>query len=307
MLGFKKNIKFEKQAMVVALKSIKNQPMLTLITGLMIGFILTWPTFLWVLSNQARSAMDNWHDKAFFTFYLPSSVGEQTKDDILQRLQSMQNLKSVKIISPQEALKSLLKNRDSKTVMALGLENPLPYVVEIQPNLSDFSPASLEDFYQKISQIPNLQGSKNNLSWFERLSAFERFLNRFTLLLVLILMIGVSFLVSNTLRMVIHSRYEEIQILKLVGATNQFIVSPFLYTGAFYGLLGAIFSVLTVDFSITYLQSYFQPLAALYDYAGQIDLISPIQMLVIAVFSLGLGWIAAWIFVRHYLNAIEPV
>lgn len=307
MLALKKMFLFQKQSVFSAWKSIRTQPIVSIITSLMIGFILTWPTFLWVLSSQAKHAIENWHDKAFFTFYLPGTVSEQTKDDIVGRLQSLQNLKSVKIISPEEALQSLLKNRDAKTVMSLGLENPLPYVVEIQPKLSDFSPASLHEFYQKISQIPYLQGSKNNLGWFERLSAFERFLNRFTLLLVVILIVGVSFLVSNTLRMVIHSRYEEIQILKLVGATNKYIVSPLLYTGAFYGLIGAIFAVLTVDFSIGYLQNYFTPLAALYDYTGQIDLISPMQILLIALFSLGLGWCAAWVFVRHYLNSIEPV
>jgi len=307
MLDLKKWLKMEKQSIISSLKAMRTQPMITLITSIMIGFILTWPTFLWVLSHQAKCAIEDWHSKAFFTFYLPSTVGTQTKDDIIKRLQSMQNLKAVKLVTPEQALQRLLKNSDSKSVMALGLDNPLPYVIEIQPNVEDFNAKSLQDFYKKIAQTPYLQGSKNNLNWFERLAAFEQFLSRFAFLLVVVLIIGVSFLVSNTLRMVIHSRYEEIQILKLVGATRQFILSPFLYTGAMYGLFGAIFAILTVDLSIGYLQQYFKPLASLYDYMGQLSLISPLQGLVIIAMALALGWGAAWVFVRHYLYAIEPI
>lgn len=307
MLDFKKNYKIQTQAFSLAIKNITTQPLVTIITTLMIGFILTWPTFLWVLSSQAKDAIEEWHDKAFFTFYLPSSLNSQTREDILQRLQSMKNLKSIHVVTPSEALHRLLKQEDKKVLASLNEDNPLPYVIEIQPNASDFTAKSLASFYKKISQVPYLEGSKNNLSWFERLAAFEKFLSHFTLLLVLILIIGVSFLVSNTLRMVIHTRYEEIQILKLVGATNRFILSPFLYTGAAYALFGALFAIIAVDFSIGFLQSYFKPLAALYQYSGQIAFVSFSQFFIVIMMSLGLGWIAAWVFVRYYLNTIEPV
>jgi cell division transport system permease protein len=307
MLGFKKKYNMQMQALALALKNIRQQPFVSVFTTIMIGFILTWPIFLWVLSTQARQAVDEWHDKAFFTFYLSSEVSTQTREDIFQRLNSMQNLKAVRVITPSEALHRLLKQEDKKVLASLNAENPLPYVIEIQPNGSDFSAKSLAIFYKKISQIPYLQGSKNNLNWFERLAAFEKFLKQFTLLLVVILIIGVSFLVSNTLRMVIHSRYEEIQILKLVGATNKFILSPFLYTGAVYALVGALCAIFIVDTTFIFLQTYFSPLAELYQYSGQISFISFSQFLIISSFSVALGWGAAWVFVRYYLNLIEPV
>jgi cell division transport system permease protein len=307
MLNFKKIFKLQKQALASAYKNMNHQPLMTILTSIMIGFILTWPTFLWILSNQTQQAIDDWQNKAYFTFYLPSQVNEQVKNDILQRLQSMPNLKSVNVITPQNALKRLLKDDDAKTLNSLNLDNPLPYVIEIQPQTADFNAQTLALFYKKISQIPYLQGSKDNLTWFQRLAAIQGFLNRFSMLLLLILVMGVAFLISNTLRMVIHSRYEEIQVLKLVGATNRFILAPFLYTGAAYSFLGALFAIMTVDISIGYLQAYFQPLADLYHYAGGISFISFAQSLRIMFLSLILGWGAAWIFVRHYLKAIEPI
>ncbi|HBB53243.1 MAG TPA: cell division protein, partial [Legionellales bacterium] len=110
-----------------------------------------------------------------------------------------------------------------------------------------------------------------------------------------------------TLRMVIHSRYDEIQILKLIGASQRFILSPFLYAGAFYGLLGAMVAILSVDIIICLLQDYFKPLAVLYNYVGMIPLMSVMQVFSVMGIAICLGWAAAWVFVRYYLNAIEPV
>lgn len=298
-----KYLKMQKQALLTAKTNLQQQPLMTVITSMMIGFILTWPCFLWVLSAQAKVAIQDWHQQAFFSFYLPSSLDGQTRQDIIQRLKSMKNIESLRVQTPQQALKKLLATSEP----SLELANPLPYVLEIRPVASAFSAQGLHQFYQKIAEIPYLQGSQNNLNWFERMAAAERFLNRFMFLLIAILVVGVAFLISNTLRMVIHTRYEEIQVLKLVGATNRFILSPFLYTGAAYGLLGAIFAVTIVDLGLGFLQQYFQPLATLYDYIGRLNMMSFSQMMCLGLLGLILGWVAAWVFVRHYLNAIEPV
>jgi len=298
-----KYFKMQKQALMTARTNLKQQPLMTVITSMMIGFILTWPCFLWVLSAQAKVAIEDWHKQAFFSFYLPNSLDAQTRQDIIQRLRSMKNIDRIQVQTPKQALKKLIAEQEP----SLDLANALPYVIEIRPNAEAFTATGLHQFYQKISEIPYLQGSKNNLNWFERMAAVERFLNHFMLLLLAILVVGVAFLISNTLRMVIHSRYEEIQVLKLVGATNRFILSPFLYTGAAYGLLGASFAVVIVDAGLGFLQQYFQPLATLYNYVGHLNLISFSQMMCMGLLGLVLGWVAAWVFVRHYLNAIEPV
>jgi cell division protein FtsX len=80
-----------------------------------------------------------------------------------------------------------------------------------------------------------------------------------------------------------------------------------LYTGATYSFLGALFAILTVDCSVAYLQNYFQSIAQLYHYTGSLSLINFSQGLQIIGLALVLGWSSAWVFVKHYLNAIEPV
>lgn len=298
---------YQKQALKSCFLHLKAQPILTIITSMMIGFILTWPTFLWVLSLQTKTLIKDWEKQAYFSFYMASSLEKSTREDIVARLRSTENVQSVRVVKPNDSLKKLLAKDEANLLSQAGMSNPLPYVLQVYPNPQVILNGGLVDLYRNIASIPNLESSKNDLGWFERLSAFERFLTHFTLLLLGILFLGVTFLVSNTLRMVIHSHYDEIQILKLIGASQGFILRPFLYAGAFYGLLGAIIAILSVDIMMSLMQDYFRPLAMLYNYVGQMPLMSILQVLSVIGTAVFLGWAAAWVFVRYYLNAIEPV
>lgn len=302
----KKWIFLQKQAISSCAKNLFEQPILTIITSLMIGFILTWPTFLWFLSIQAKDIIQDWQAKAYISFYLPSTVEAKTREDLFSRIRAIPELKSLKIYTPDDVLKKLVKE-DKKNLLALGIDNPLPYVLEVQPQLEQMSSKGILAFYKKFTKLPYLESSMTDLNWFERLAAFERFLNRFSLLLLGILMAGVTFLVSNTLRMVIHTRYEEIQILKLVGAPERFILNPFLYAGVFYGLIGGLVAILSVNVVIGFLQDYFKPMAVLYNYMGNIPYMSIFEVFAVLFIAMLLGLTAAWVFVRYYLNAIEPV
>ena len=303
----KKWIFLQKQAFKTCFFNLKSQPILTLITSMMIGFILTFPTFLWVLSLQTQAVITDWEKHAYFSFYISSTYPESTREDILMRLRATEHVDSIKVIKPGDSLKKLLAKDEANIVLDAGMKNPLPYVVEVHPNFEVVKNGQLMQLYTVLAKIPHLESSKNDLGWFERLSAFERFLNHFSFLLLGILLLGVTFLVSNTLRMVIHARYDEIQILKLIGASQGFILSPFLYAGAFYGLLGATVAIVSVDVIIFLMQDYFRPLAILYNYVGQIPMMSFLQVLGVVSTAIMLGWAAAWVFVRYYLNTIEPV
>jgi cell division transport system permease protein len=297
----------QRQALLTCLQNFRRQPVISLITSLMIGFILTWPTFLWVLSNQAKDAIHQWQEKAYFSFYLPSNIDVQQREDVLLRLRSMTDIKTIEVIEPKAVLTNLLKNRDRKQIEALGLQNPLPYVIEITPKIKFTDAVAINSFYQSIASLPYIHGSKNDFNWFHRLGALEQFLSHFSLLLLGILMLGVAFLVSNTLRMVIHARYEEIQILKLIGASLRFILGPFLYAGAIYGLIGGVVAILAVDIVLSLLQDNFKSLAMLYNHLGALPLMSFSDIILVFSIAMGLGWLSAWIFVRYYLSAIEPV
>ena len=265
-------LSLQKQALCACMLNFRRQPILSLITSLMIGFILTWPTFLWVLSNQAKDAIQQWQNNAYFSFYLPSSLASQDREDVFMRLRALPHIKTLEVLEPKVVLDKLLKHRDRKQIEALGVKNPLPYVIEVTPDIKFTNAQEINLFYQSIASLPYIHGSKNDFNWFQRLSALEQFLSHFSMLILGILMLGVAFLVSNTLRMVIHARHEEIQILKLVGASMHYILGPFLYAGVFYGAIGAIVAIFSVDIVLNLLQDNFNSLAELYHHMGALPL-----------------------------------
>jgi len=303
----KKWIFLQKQAFKNCFNSLFTHPVLTIITSLMIGFILTMPTFLWVISLKINSSITSWEKNAYLSFYLNSSASEMAREDIIMRLKETEGVANIKVISPDVSLSRLLSQQDSQAILSGDMKNPLPYVIEVYPKFELIKQDKMMDLYNKIAYLPGLESSRNDLGWFARLMALEKFIQHFSLLLVGLLLLGVTFLVSNTLRMVIHARYDEIQVLKLIGAPQSFILTPFLYAGSFYGLLGAIFAIASVDIIMYLLQDYFRPLANLYNCKETMQFMSLTQVLDVSLLALVLGWGAAWVFVRCYLNSIEPV
>ncbi|HBB53244.1 MAG TPA: hypothetical protein DCZ80_05035, partial [Legionellales bacterium] len=197
-----KGLFLQKQAFKTCFINLKAQPILTMITSMMIGFILIWPTFLWVLSIQAKDIIKDWQSHAYFTFYVPNAVKSAQREDVITRLKATDHVQKVKLITPEQSLKKLLTPEEAQSLIQNTTKNPLPYIVEVYPDAQMLQEDQLMDLYNNIANLPFLESSKNDLGWFQRLSAFEKFLNHFSLLLFGILMLGVTFLVSNTLRMV---------------------------------------------------------------------------------------------------------
>ncbi|NNL96551.1 MAG: cell division protein FtsX, partial [Xanthomonadales bacterium] len=127
----------------------------------------------------------------------------------------------------------------------------------------------------------------------------------FVLLLTVLFSLAVIVVVSNTIRLDVASRAEEIQVLSLVGAGNGFIRQPFLYSGFWYGLLGALLSLLLFNLCLYYLR---QPLERLLDAYGNTFVVQNLGMEgVLAILAAGglLGLLGAWAAVHRYLRQLR--
>lgn len=118
--------------------------------------------------------------------------------------------------------------------------------------------------------------------------------------------IGVLLIVGNTIRANVEKRREEIEVAKLLGATDAFIRRPFLYTGLWYGLLGGIVACLFVAVSLGLLQTPVRQLAALYRSDFSFAIMSVDTLLSIWLTGAFLGVIGSWLAVGRHLAAIEP-
>lgn len=162
------------------------------------------------------------------------AVIENIKKELLQYPVSITDF-----ISKDDALKSLRKQLGEKAGLLDGLgENPLPASLEIvlsRDVSGDSLPYELKTRLERIHGIDEVQYSQE---WVERFQAIMGAVKIIGLVFGGLLFLAALFIITNTVKLTIYSRKDEIEILKLVGATNRFVKIPFLIEGSIQGFLG---------------------------------------------------------------------
>ena len=138
-----------------------------------------------------------------------------------------------------------------------------------------------------------------------RFQAILRLVNQVANLIIFILAVAVVLIISNTLRLSIQNNQEEIRVLKLIGAPQQYIFRPFLYCGVIYGLLAAIMALLLSNLCLAIVSASVRQLALQYDIPWSLSHINTQESLTIVLCSVLLGWLAARISVNSQLKKIE--
>jgi cell division transport system permease protein len=126
------------------------------------------------------------------------------------------------------------------------------------------------------------------------------------LILAALLSFSVVAVAFNTIRLQILTMRDEIEVAKLIGATNRFIRRPFLYFGAMQGMIGGAVAWLIILLAIRLIDEQLEHLMSLYEINLRLYHLSLEDSLSLLLFSAGLGWIGAWISVANHLWKIEP-
>ena len=145
-----------------------------------------------------------------------------------------------------------------------------------------------------------------DLEWLERLEALSGAFRRGVLVLAAVLGLAVLLIVGNTIRLSIHNRRAEIEVAKLVGATDAFVRRPFLYLGLWLGLAGAVLAWVLVALAIALLQGPAGRVAALYQSGFTLHGLGPGEGLVVVAGGALLGLAGAWVAVAQHLQDIQP-
>ena len=150
-----------------------------------------------------------------------------------------------KFISKKDAMKSLRRQLGEKAGLLDGLkENPLPASLEIilsRDEIDDSLPYELKKKLERIETVDEVQYSQE---WIDRIQAVMGAVEIVGLVFGGLLFLAALFIVTNTIKLTIYSRKDEIEILKLVGATNGFVKTPFLIEGSIQGFLGGSVAII---------------------------------------------------------------
>jgi len=277
-------------------------PAASLMTVFVIALAMLLPSLLLAVNANLATLLDGFRQSARLTLYLGADVGEAEALEFSEYLLTLSEIDSVDYISRDQALADFSAAAGLRDVLASFDDNPLPAALVITPTA--VTPAVIEALATTLAERPEVALLQVDQQWIQRLEALARLLSTLARALGLIVVLGVAFIVGNTIRLAVENRREEIRVIKLVGGSDGFIARPFLYSGLYYGAAGgllALLMLLAIGFTLA------PPLRALTGPAGP-GLIGPgpLGTLLPVLAGAAVGWSAAFIASHRCIRAIDP-
>jgi len=294
------------QVLVGSLGRIVHQPFATLMTMGVIAVALALPLFLSLLLQNARIATGGWNEAYDLSVYMDKRAGAARVQSLAKQLKGRGDVAAVRVITADQALAEFRSDSGFGKALDALSENPLPDTLVVTPTLTASTPQGTETLKNAIAGLSDVQTVQIDTEWVKRLRAILELLRRVVMLTGVLLGVGIVLIISNTIRLDILNRRAEIEVMKLVGASDGFTRRPFLYSGFWYGLGGGLLALALVAIASVVLARPVAQLAFLYgsDFRLQgLKLVSGLGVLMIAA---GLSWIGSWLAATRHIRAIEP-
>jgi cell division transport system permease protein len=291
---------------IATLGRLMRTPLPTSMTVAVIGISLALPAALFVVTENLRTMAGGWDQAAAISLFLQQDVDDDAAALLAERLRARPELAQVHLISREQALNEFRALGGFDEALSQLQSNPLPAVLALYPHLPYSTPERLEALHDELLTWPEADFARMDTLWLQRFQAILDLAQRAVLLLGALLGVGVLLIVGNTIRLEILNRRIEIEIMELVGATAAFIRRPFLYAGAWYGLLGAITAWILVTIAVLLLQQPVSRLATLYRSEFPLTGLGILPMLIILSGSVLFSLIGSWIAVNRHLRGAEP-
>lgn len=276
----------------------------SLMTAAVIGISLSLPAAMQVLIGNAQTLSGTWEGAARISLYLKTSVSDADARALADKLRATPGVSDVQYISASQALAEFKQLSGFGDALAVLDKNPIPPVLVVHP--ADGSPEGAAALEHSLALLPGVDQVRLDLQWLERLSAILDIVKRVTGILAGLLGLAVVLVVGNTIRLEIGGRRTEIEVSKLLGATDGFIRRPFLYHGAWYGLAGGLLACLLVGLAVILVEDPVGHLAGLYGSAFTLQGLGLVGALALLGAGALLGWAGSWLAVARHLRAIEP-
>ena len=263
---------------------------MTLMLMLLAGF--------WVVQAGLLAGLDFAEQKVQVVADLVDDTPQTAITALERQLTAMPEVRAVDYVSKEEALKRFRDSRaaqgqsDLTTFLA---QNPLPASLEVSLwRASDYAPVA-----ELLRGDKNVQRVTNIADLAARITTISEFLRTGGVVLLGIVGAIVLFIIINTIRLAVLGRAEEIEVMRLVGASDAFIRWPFVFEGALVGLLGAVVALgvlgAAADPLGRMMVDFFQILPI------RVGTISRDVAILVLGTGLGLGVLGAWVSVRTYL------
>ncbi|MEH0667771.1 cell division protein FtsX [Vibrio scophthalmi] len=281
------------------------RPLANFLTLAVISMALAMPSALYLLGKNIAAASSDVTSPSQVSAYIKQQTPEPKVMVLKDQLESRTEVAKVDYISPQQGLEDFSQYSGFEQAISLLDNYALPGVLIITPSSDD--QAMIKRLATEVAEQEDIADVRLDEDWLTKLDAIKTLVTGIIITLSVLMLCSVFLIVGNTLRFNVLANKEEIQTMKLIGATDSFILRPYLYSGMWFGLLGALSAwILTAIITIV-LNHSVEQLALLYDSRFRLIGLSWDESLLLIMLGIFLGCLAAKVSARRHLKEIEPV
>lgn len=275
-----------------------------LICGVM-GVTLSLPAILFTIIDNLGQVTSSVESKPQLSLFLKLDASTSTKQAISEQLKKHPDIAKYEFVSKESAWEQLQQNANTADISASLNKNPLPDAYFVTPK--DIKPENVQRLQQEMQQWDGIELAQLDAKWIKRLDTLLKLGQKAIFVLVALLGFALVAIIGNTVRLQMMTQLDEIEVSKLIGATNQFIRRPFLYAGTLYGLGGGLAAWLIVLGVVAFFNTSVTEIADSYASQFRLSMPNATITLVMLLSAVGLGWLGSFVAVTRSLARIEKL
>ncbi len=228
-----------------ALRDLKQNLFTHLMTTGVVAFSCLLFVIFGLFSFNLQQFVEKFGRELAVVVYLKKDVSQEKIPSLYKRINALDGVESVEFISSEDAYRELQAFlKDEKEILEGVDPLFLPPSFQVEINRAVFNIDKVKKIAEIMSQWPEVAKVQYGQEWVDRLEAISQVTRNIVIIAGVLLLLTATFVVSNTIKLTVYARQEEIEIMRLVGATNGFIQGPFLIEAFFQGFIGASFAIL---------------------------------------------------------------
>ena len=285
-----------------AIKDILDNRFLTAVSVITIALSIMIAAAFALFFINAGNVLNAWQKGIRMMVYLKPGTSDAARLDTKYKLQSIDGVENARFIPKTEAIEKLKTQMQHHAALLENLkENPLPDAFEVNFHPTARNSEALSFLAERITTLSTVEEVEYGQQWIQR---FTNIINLFRLAgygIGGLFFMATVFIVANTIRLVLYSRRDEIEIMRLVGATDRFIKIPFYLQGMIQGGVGTLIGLLILYIGYFSLITHFNQNAS-----GALISVSYFSQGICALILLGgisVGWLGCWVSLKQFMKA----
>lgn len=289
-----------RQAAEQALRRLAATPLNTLLGALVLGIALALPAGGEMMLANFQRLAQRIAATPQISVFMALDAGKKDVAEVESLLRKHPQTQKIRLVPREETLRRLKDSEGLGEVIESLPRNPFPDAFVVVPG--DEAPEALEAMRAEFVKFPKVEHVQLDSAWVKKLDAFLRLTHLTVTLLAAVLGVALVAVTFNTIRLQILTQGAEIEVSRLLGATDAFIRRPFYYFGALQGLAGGLVAWGAVLVTTLLLRGPVADLAALYGIEFALHILPLSDSALLFGLAALLGWAGAWLSLSRHLR-----